>query len=86
MGLCAHWLERQVFYDCILFISGPRPDWDPDIVEALDEDFDFDNPDNQLDDDFIQMANAEYDGDEADEGWAIIFTVYYFKSTRNIGF
>ncbi|WAR23534.1 LTV1-like protein [Mya arenaria] len=39
-------------------IRGPRPDWDPDIVEALDDDFDFDNPDNQLDDDFMQIANT----------------------------
>ena len=41
--------------------SGPRPDWDPDIVAALDEDFDFDDPDNQLADDFMIEAN---DGNE----------------------
>ncbi|KAL4236880.1 Protein ltv1 [Mactra antiquata] len=40
-------------------IRGPQPDWDPDIVEALDDDFDYENPDNQLEDDFIQMANPE---------------------------
>lgn len=34
--------------------SGPRPDLDPDIVAALDDDFDFDNPDNQLEDDFFE--------------------------------
>ncbi len=34
--------------------SGPRPDLDPDIVAALDDDFDYDNPDNQLEDDFIE--------------------------------
>lgn len=34
--------------------SGPRPDLDPDIVAALDDDFDFENPDNQLEDDFIE--------------------------------
>lgn len=28
--------------------KGPRPDWDPDVVAALDDDFDFDNPENQL--------------------------------------
>ncbi|XP_068451710.1 protein LTV1 homolog [Clinocottus analis] len=39
-------------------ISGPRLDMDPDIVAALDEDFDFDDPDNLLDDDFIVKANA----------------------------
>uniref|UniRef100_A0A8C7P3G7 Protein LTV1 homolog n=1 Tax=Oncorhynchus mykiss TaxID=8022 RepID=A0A8C7P3G7_ONCMY len=38
-------------------ISGPRLDMDPDIVAALDEDFDFDDPDNMLDDDFILKAN-----------------------------
>lgn len=49
-------------------VRGPQPDWDPDIVEALDEDFDFDNPDNQLDDDFMQMANAENVQGHDDEG------------------
>lgn len=49
-------------------VRGPQPDWDPDIVEALDEDFDFDNPDNQLEDDFIQAANKEYDSQEEKEG------------------
>ncbi|XP_059187789.1 protein LTV1 homolog [Centropristis striata] len=39
-------------------ISGPRLDMDPDIVAALDEDFDYDDPDNLLDDDFIVKANA----------------------------
>uniref|UniRef100_A0A3P8VMM4 Protein LTV1 homolog n=1 Tax=Cynoglossus semilaevis TaxID=244447 RepID=A0A3P8VMM4_CYNSE len=39
-------------------ISGPRLDFDPDIVAALDEDFDYDDPNNVLDDDFIIKANA----------------------------
>lgn len=47
--------------------SGPRLDWDPDIVEALDEDFDFDDPDNQLDDDFIEKAMEGTDGEDADD-------------------
>ncbi|XP_057617970.1 protein LTV1 homolog [Chionomys nivalis] len=38
-------------------ISGPRLDLDPDIVAALDDDFDFDDPDNLLEDDFILQAN-----------------------------
>ncbi|XP_048210180.1 protein LTV1 homolog [Perognathus longimembris pacificus] len=38
-------------------VSGPRLDFDPDIVAALDDDFDFDNPDNLLEDDFILQAN-----------------------------
>lgn len=45
---------------------GPRPDWDPEIVAALDDDFDFDNPDNELEDDFIERAMNE-DDDEEDE-------------------
>lgn len=34
-------------------IVGPRPDLDPDIVAALDDALDLDDPDNILDDDFI---------------------------------
>lgn len=36
---------------------GPRLDMDPDIVAALDEDFDFEDPENMLEDDFIVKAN-----------------------------
>lgn len=32
-------------------------DLDPDIVAAMDDDFDFENPDNELEDDFVTMAN-----------------------------
>ena len=39
--------------------KGPQPDWDPDIVAALDDDFNFEDPDNQLDDDFFTVANAD---------------------------
>lgn len=45
--------------------SGPRLDWDPDIVAALDDDFDYENPDNQLDDDFLTKALG--DGEAIDE-------------------
>ncbi|XP_017517398.3 protein LTV1 homolog isoform X1 [Manis javanica] len=38
-------------------VSGPRLDFDPDIVAALDNDFDFNDPDNLLEDDFILQAN-----------------------------
>ncbi|XP_042556880.1 protein LTV1 homolog [Dipodomys spectabilis] len=38
-------------------VSGPRLDLDPDIIAALDDDFDFDDPDNLLEDDFILQAN-----------------------------
>lgn len=48
-------------------VRGPQPNWDPDIVEALDDDFDFDNPDNQLEDDFIQIANNSNMDEEQDE-------------------
>lgn len=58
-------------------ISGPRLDMDPDIVAALDEDFDYDDPDNMLDDDFIVQANDatravamdDGSGEEDDEEW-----------------
>ncbi|XP_033737224.1 protein LTV1 homolog isoform X2 [Pecten maximus] len=54
---------------------GPKLDWDPDIVAALDEDFKFNDPDNQLEDNFMELANAEgqfgeeegeFDSDECD--------------------
>ncbi|KAM3930807.1 protein LTV1 homolog isoform 1-T1 [Leptodactylus fuscus] len=48
-------------------------DLDPDIVAALDDDFDFDNPENQLDDDFILQANDHTaivrNEDGADDEW-----------------
>jgi protein LTV1 len=37
-------------------LVGPQLDWDPDIVAAMDEDFDYLDPHNQLEDDFITMA------------------------------
>uniref|UniRef100_A0A8D8LRU0 Protein LTV1 homolog n=1 Tax=Cacopsylla melanoneura TaxID=428564 RepID=A0A8D8LRU0_9HEMI len=53
--------------------SGLRLDLDPDIVAAMDEDFDFDDPDNRLDDDFVMKAQGGEGGDfedinEEDEG------------------
>ncbi|KAL5021125.1 hypothetical protein ScPMuIL_000280 [Solemya velum] len=49
-------------------IRGPQPDWDPDIVEALDDDFNFDAPENQLDDDFMSKANlAHLEGDTEEQ-------------------
>jgi len=38
---------------------GPQPDWDPDIVEALDDGLDLDDPCNMLEDDFVMLANGE---------------------------
>lgn len=46
-----------------LSVSGPRLDMDPDIVAALDEDFDFDDPENVLEDDFVVKANDVVSGD-----------------------
>uniref|UniRef100_A0A0C9SCJ3 Protein LTV1 homolog n=1 Tax=Amblyomma americanum TaxID=6943 RepID=A0A0C9SCJ3_AMBAM len=40
---------------------GPRPDWDPDVVAALDDDFDFEDEENVLEDDFIQLADGVVD-------------------------
>ncbi|XP_060609479.2 protein LTV1 homolog [Anolis sagrei] len=48
-------------------VSGPRLDFDPDIVAALDDDFDFQNPDNFLEDDFILRATNPGNIDEEKE-------------------
>lgn len=46
---------------------GPRPDLEPEVVAALDDDFDFDNPDNELEDNFMELAmGGEGDGEEFD--------------------
>ncbi|CAL8131702.1 unnamed protein product [Orchesella dallaii] len=37
--------------------SGPRPDLDPDVIAALDDDFNHDDPENALEDNFIELAN-----------------------------
>ncbi|XP_076441264.1 protein LTV1 homolog [Babylonia areolata] len=46
--------------------SGPKEDWDPDIVAALDDGFDFDDPDNALEDDFMQLANTDGDAESGE--------------------
>lgn len=46
---------------------GPRPDWDPDVVAALDEDFDFGDEENLLEDDFMVLAGGPQD-EESGEG------------------
>lgn len=33
-------------------------DLDPDVVAAMDEDFDYSDPDNILEDNFVELANA----------------------------
>jgi len=42
---------------------------DPDVVAAMDDDFDYEDPDNEFQDDFIQelMGDGEEGGEEADD-------------------
>lgn len=42
----------QLFFTSFI-LSGPRPDLDPDVVAALDDALDLNDPDNVLDDDFV---------------------------------
>ena len=37
--------------------SGPQLDWDPDIVAAMDDDFNYNDPANELEDDFVLQAS-----------------------------
>ncbi|KAK2141617.1 hypothetical protein LSH36_1068g00008 [Paralvinella palmiformis] len=60
----AWWCEDLVN---IVLILRPKLDWDPDIVAALDEDFDFSDPDNELEDDFVLQANQPCTNEEDDE-------------------
>jgi len=48
-------------------VSGPQLHLDPDIVAAMDEDFDFDDPENQLEDNFIELAQGVVSDDEFNE-------------------
>lgn len=52
-------ISQQLIYLYLFLFNflGPRLDFDPDIVAALDDDFDFDNPENILEDDFVLQAN-----------------------------
>ncbi|VVC98974.1 unnamed protein product [Leptidea sinapis] len=45
-------------------------DLDPDVVAALDEDFDFEDPNNELEDNFIELAMGDGtgDGDDISDG------------------
>ncbi|XP_055312888.1 protein LTV1 homolog [Sitodiplosis mosellana] len=48
---------------------GPRPDLDPDIVAALDDDVEFDKPDDDIDDYFMELAAGGQEGcDDYEEG------------------
>jgi hypothetical protein len=63
---------------------GLRLDWDPEVLAAMDEDFDFEDPDNQLEDDFVELANAEGYFDFTFKYSIIrsIFSVARMRSTR----
>ena len=61
-----HESRLYIFY----YTAGPQLDWDPDVVAGLDEDFDFDNPENLLEDDFIIQAmdgEVEYHEEEGED-------------------
>ncbi|CAH0550828.1 unnamed protein product [Brassicogethes aeneus] len=50
-------------------VSGPQLHLDPDVVAAMDEDFDYSDPENELEDNFIELAHGlasdqECEGDE----------------------
>lgn len=65
--------EKEGMLRKAIKIQGPRPDWDPDIVETLDDEFDHENPDNELEDNFMEMAmgnelDGEYESGD-DEEW-----------------
>lgn len=51
--------EKEGLLNKAATIKGPRPELDPDIVAALDDDFNFEDPDNELEDDFITLANND---------------------------
>ncbi|XP_063629480.1 protein LTV1 homolog [Cydia splendana] len=42
-------------------------DLDPEVVAALDEDFNFEDPDNELEDNFIELAMGDGNGDDGSE-------------------
>ncbi|CAG9764118.1 unnamed protein product [Ceutorhynchus assimilis] len=48
-------------------VSGPQLHLDPELVAAMDDDFDYNDPDNQLEDDFIQLAQGVASDDEFNE-------------------
>lgn len=58
-------------------VSGPRLDLDPDVVAAMDDDFNFDDPENQLEDNFIELANVEgSDSEDSDREYGKLIKIY----------
>lgn len=48
-------------------VSGPQLHLDSDLVAAMDEDFDYDDPDNMLEDNFIELAQGVAPSEEMNE-------------------
>lgn len=58
-------------------VSGPQLDLDPDVVAAMDDDFDFDDPENELEDNFIELANAgDSDSEDSDREYGKFIEIY----------
>lgn len=70
------WCFLGSYYLIFIFHLGPRLDFDPDIVAALDDDFDFDDPANLLEDDFILQANKPT---EEEEGMGVRYVWFVSK-------
>jgi protein LTV1 len=49
--------------------QGLRLDWDPEVVAALDEDFNFEDPANELEDNFMELAMGGEGCDDDDDEW-----------------
>lgn len=62
----SHVEEKEGLLNKAALPVGPQPDWDPDLVAAMDEDFNYDDPNNQIDDDFIVQAGGQ-DSEESAE-------------------
>lgn len=58
--------EKVGLLDKAIPTSGLQLDLDPDIVAAMDDDFDYDDPENELEDNFFELANVAKDNDGDD--------------------
>ncbi|EFA07437.1 protein LTV1 homolog [Tribolium castaneum] len=52
-------------------VSGPQLQLDPDLVAAMDEDFDYSDPENQLEDNFIELAEGVASDQEFDDEFEV---------------
>lgn len=58
-------------------VSGLQLDLDPDVVAAMDDDFDFEDPENQLEDNFIELADAgNSDSEDSDREYGKRIKMY----------